>query len=187
MTSVRSGLLLTLISAGTLAAQAPAAAAGERAPAPRGAATAAQLFLANTAQLQLNDQQVTRLAAIARRAESREQARRAAFDTLRARAVAPTTDSAARAQRRLELANAMRVTMERSRDERHADLRDALAVLTPDQQARAWELRGRGDRGPRMRPAGRALRRGEMGRGARRDGMRRGMRSGTGSGTRRPL
>ena len=182
MTSVRSGLLATIIAAGTLAAQGPAG-AGERAPAPRGAAPAAQLFLANSAQLQLNDQQVTRLAAIARRAESREQARRAAFDTLRARVMVPTTDSTARAQRRSELATAMRATMERTRDERHADLRDALAVLTPDQQARAWELRGGPDRGLRTRQAGRALRRGEMGRGAARDGLRRGMRSGM----RRPL
>lgn len=182
MTSVRSALLLTIVAAGSLAAQVPAPGAGERMPAPRSAANAAQLFLANTAQLQLNDQQVTRLAAIARRAETREQARRAAFDSLRARSVAPT-DSAGRAQRRSELANAMRTTMERARAERHTELRDALTVLTPDQQARAWELRGRPDRGPRARPAGRALRRGEIGRGAWRAGMRRGMRSGI----RRPL
>jgi hypothetical protein len=38
---------------------------------------------------------------------------------------------------------ALRAEAERQRDQRHADLREALGVLTPDQQATAWELRGR--------------------------------------------
>jgi hypothetical protein len=36
---------------------------------------------------------------------------------------------------------------QRMRDQAHADLRDALSVLTPDQQATSWEImatRGRG-------------------------------------------
>ena len=171
-----------LCVAGTLAAQAPAPGGAAVAPVARGG-SAAQLFLAHTAQLQLNDQQVTRLAAIARRAESREQARRSAMDSLRRRWSTSATDSATRATRRLELANTMRTAMERARSERHADLRDALAVLTPDQQARAWELRGAG-RGVRARSVGRrAIRDGQAGPGERRGQLRRGMRSGV----RRPL
>ena len=38
---------------------------------------------------------------------------------------------------------AMRAQAERLRDQRRADLREALAVLTPDQLAVAWEI-GRG-------------------------------------------
>jgi hypothetical protein len=30
---------------------------------------------------------------------------------------------------------------DRLREQRHAELREALGVLTPDQQATAWELR----------------------------------------------
>ena len=66
------------------------------------------LFLAHAGDLQLTDQQVVRLAAIARRASER-------------RRVAPAT-------------------MDSARSAAHADLRDALAVLTPDQQASAWEM-----------------------------------------------
>jgi hypothetical protein len=46
----------------------------------------------------------------------------------------------------------MRANMERVREQEHADRRDAIAVLTPDQQARAWEMiaaRGRAMRGAR--------------------------------------
>jgi len=160
----------------------------------RVSANLAQHFLAHTAQLQLNDQQVTRLAAIARRAESRDQARRTAFDSLRARSMTSSADSATRAARRMELANSMRTAMERARDERHADLRDALAVLNADQQARAWELRtaGRGarsgERGVRRGGMGRGMRRGEIRRGEMRPGeMRPGVRPGVRSGTRRPI
>lgn len=174
MKSIRSVVLLSMLSAGTLAAQAPAP---SRIPVARGGPNVVQLLLANTAQLQLNDQQVTRLAAIARRAESREQARRAAIDSMRARWTAPATDSATRAARRMQLANTLRATMERAREERHADLRDALAVLSADQQARAWELREAGSARPgvRARSAGRALRRGGAGGGMGR-GSRRGVR-----------
>jgi hypothetical protein len=175
MTSVRSGLLFTVLAAGTLAAQAPTPAGARGLPPGRGAANLAQLFLARTAELQLNDQQVTRLAAIARRTESREQTRRVAFDSLRARSMAPA-DSSTRAARRMELANTMRAAMERARDERHADLRDALAVLNTEQQARAWELRGAG-RGARARPEGRGARRSESRAGGRSRGeLRRGPR-----------
>src|SRR5690348_16068090 len=79
----------------------------------------------------------------------------------------------------------LRANAERLRDERHADLREALGVLTPDQQATAWELsamrggawmargpmpggfgRGFGPGRPGFRP------RGGPGSGAGRGGMR---------------
>jgi hypothetical protein len=34
----------------------------------------------------------------------------------------------------------MRAEAERLRQQRHTDLREALGVLTPDQQALAWEI-----------------------------------------------
>ena len=98
MTSVRLGLLLTAATAGTLMAQAPGVGAGKRAPAMRRSANAAQLFLANSAQLQLHDQQITRLAASARRAAKRSK-RKAARDALNraTRRVAPPSTRCARA------------------------------------------------------------------------------------------
>jgi hypothetical protein len=51
----------------------------------------------------------------------------------------------------------MRPAMQRLRDQAQADRRDAIAVLTPDQQARAWE---------RVAASGR-MQRGGMGRGSR--------------------
>lgn len=168
MKSIRSAVFLFMVSAGTLAAQSQAPSATVVA---RSRANVAQFFLANTAELQLNDQQVTRLAAIARRVESREQTRRAAFDSLRARWSSPVADSAARATRRMEMADAMRGAAERARTERHADLRDALAVLTPDQQARAWAMRGAGARNVRGPRIGR-MERGVRGRGEMRRRMR---------------
>ena len=59
----------------------------------------------------------------------------------------------------------MRPAMQKLRDQAQADRRDAIAVLTPDQQALAWE---------RIAASGR-MGRGGMGRGMRRDfGPRRG-------------
>ena len=192
MNSIRRGLLLTILGAGTAVAQPPAPNAGQGSANARRAANPAQHFLAHTAQLQLNDQQVTRLAAIARRAESRQQARRALIDSMRSRWITAPADSASRVTRRAEIANTMRAAMQRARDERHADLRDALAVLTADQQARAWELRSGSGRGARLGARGRGaraarggqLRRPEMRRDdsrprdQRRDDIRRRMRRG---------
>ena len=93
MKSLGRAILLSMVASGTIVAQAPRGDAGR--PPARASASIAQLFLAHTAQLQLNDQQVTRLAAIARRSEAREQARRSAFDSLRARTTTPPADSAA--------------------------------------------------------------------------------------------
>lgn len=112
-----------------------------------GRGDAASMFLARTGELRLTDAQVTRLAAIARRAADRRRALRARVDSLRA--AAPVANAPAAGQ-------PLRADLERMREQARADLRDALAVLTPDQQAQAWEAmamrRGMAGPGPN-RPA----------------------------------
>jgi hypothetical protein len=99
----------------------------------------ASFLLAHTADLKLSDQQVTRLAALARRSGERREAAMRAMDSLATRRMRP--DSGGR--RPGGPPPALRAEAERQRDQRHADLREALGVLTPDQQATAWELQGR--------------------------------------------
>jgi len=82
---------------------------------------AADLLLGHTGELKLSDPQVVRLAAISRRAAERRESQRPA---------AGQQPDAAR----------MRQQHEQMREQDRADLRDALAVLTADQQARAWEM-----------------------------------------------
>jgi hypothetical protein len=94
-------------------------------------------LLAHTADLKLTDQQVIRLAAIARRGGERRQAAMRTMDSLATRRMG--RDSAGRGPGGPP--PAMRAEAERLRDQRHAELREALGVLTPDQQATAWELR----------------------------------------------
>ena len=161
----------SLILAGALVAVAGASAVAQAPAAPmegRGAPGAAML-LARTGELGLTDAQVTRLAGIARRSVARRQAMRASFDSIRTR-FSPGTrpDSAQRSQ----LANRVRADMQRAREQERADRRDAIAVLTADQQARAWEMvASRGGRGG-MRAGTRGMR-GRPGMGARRgEGMR---------------
>jgi hypothetical protein len=125
----------------------------------------ASFLLAHTGELKLSDQQVTRLAAIARRTADRRQAVMRTMDSLMARGP-QRRDSAGRG--RFAPSPELRANAERLRDQRHADLRDALGVLTPDQQATAWELSAmRGGawmaRGPR--PGGFGRERGPGGRG----------------------
>ena len=91
----------------------------------------ASMLLSHTGELKLTDAQVTRLAAIARRTADRRQSMRASMDSMR-----PVRDSATR---RAGPTPAARAMMERLRDQGHTDLRDALSVLTADQQATAWE------------------------------------------------
>lgn len=169
----------SLIIAGALAAVAGASAVAQ---APGGAmegrrAPGAEMLLARTGELGLTDAQVTRLAAIARRSAARRQAMRASGDSIRARFTPGTRpDSAARRQ----LADRIRADMQRAREQEHADRRDAIAVLTADQQARAWELvasRGGVRSGGRegMRPGARGMR-GRPGMGARPGAPGRGMR-----------
>ena len=118
----------------------------------------AQYLLAQTGELNLTDAQVTRLAAIARRSAERRRAFRAQMDSMRPAQgfTGGRPDSAARAQMRQRFEQ-MRPAMQRLRDQSQADRRDAIAVLTPDQQARAWE---------RIATSGR-MQRGGMGRGFR--------------------
>ena len=131
----------------------------------------AQFLLARTGELNLTDAQVTRLAAIARRSAERRRALRVQMDSLRTQrpsgAARPDSAERARVRQRFEQ---MRPAMQRLRDQAQADRRDAIAALTPDQQARAWE---------RVAASGR-MHRGGMGRGFRSGhgmhGSRMGMR-----------
>ncbi len=150
----------------------PAAAQGPGGPMPPGPGMAmalrapgAEWLLASTGALHLSDQQVTRLAAIARRTAARREALRAGFDSLRlGRAPGVRPDSAAR-RAAAARAGTLRQTFEQARQQERADLRDALAVLTPDQLAQAWEMVSRrgmvvGRAAAQLRP-GRALRDGQ--------------------------
>ena len=116
----------------------------------------AQMLLARSAELDLTDAQVVKLAAIARKAEARQRARGAAMDSARTRFAQPG-DSLARRQ----FMQRMQADMAKERDQSRVDLRDALVVLTPDQQAKAWEMNANRGR------AGRGAGTGRMGRGAR--------------------
>jgi LTXXQ motif family protein len=125
-----------------------------------------EFLLARTGTLQLTDQQVVKLAAIARRAADRHKAMRASFDSLHAQF--RRGDSAQR--HREGPPSPFRAAMEKERDAMHTDLRDAIAVLTPDQQAHAWELISHRrmmmhHRGPRR--GGPMMRDGHDGRGGR--------------------
>ena len=127
----------------------------------------AEFFLARTGELRLTDAQVVRLAAIARRSSDRRRVMRASMDSLAARRGA-RRDSADRSLRTREMEQ-LRARFERERDASRADLRDALAVLTPDQQAMAWEMTSRG-------PGGRAARGGRFPRDGRPGRERRSQR-----------
>ena len=144
----------SLIFAGALIAVAGASAMAQGPVAPEGRrAPGAEMLLARTGELGLTDAQVTRLAGIARRSAARRATMRASRDSMRARFTPGTRpDSAARRQ----IVDRVRTEMERAREQERTDRRDAIAVLTADQQARAWELvANRGDRGGRgMRPGG---------------------------------
>ncbi len=130
---------------------------------------AASMLLAHTGEFKLSDQQVTRLAAIARRTSERRKAMMASVDSMRdprpaemggaaggRGAVGPAAPTAAQ-----------RAFAERMFEQAHADVRDAIAVLTPDQQAMGWEMMARqGGHGMMMRGDGMRQRGGMMdGRG----------------------
>jgi Spy/CpxP family protein refolding chaperone len=155
---------------------------------PRGAGPVenpAEFLLSHTGEFKLTDAQVTRLAAIARRSADRRQAMRTQLDSMRpsfARGGRP--DSAARAGMRQRMEQ-MRPQMDRLREQSQNDRRDAIAVLTPDQQAQAWERIAMMNRGG----MGGGMRRGFAGpRGARMGGNFGGPRGGPGQpfGPRRP-
>jgi Spy/CpxP family protein refolding chaperone len=163
MSTIRTALILTGVAASTLAAQ-PQTNVRERSS----SRAAAQVLLAHTGELELTDQQVVRLAAIARRAEARRREMRASMDSVRAR-FAPGRTAPADSVARRQLRERMRVDIQRLRDQQATDQRDALAVLTPAQQARAWDLasargrdRGMRERGMRERGRERGMRRGPI-------------------------
>jgi LTXXQ motif family protein len=101
----------------------------------------ASMLLAHTGDFKLTDQQVTRLAAITRRTAERRTAMRASADSMRSSRSAPPAGQDA--QRRQGPPPAMLAQMQKMRDQSHADLRDAIAVLTVDQQAMGWEMMAR--------------------------------------------
>jgi len=141
---IRLIALLSFAVATTAAAQGPASPV---APAARGAGVpATKLLLSHTGELELTDAQIVRLAAIERRSHARRKALRAAMDSAGRRFAGQPGDSVARRQFRQR----MQADLQRAQEQARVDQRDAIAVLTPDQQARAWELvsnRGRGLRG----------------------------------------
>jgi hypothetical protein len=96
----------------------------------------ADFLLAHTGDLALTDAQVVKLAAISRRTDARRKAMEARFDSARA-ANRPTPDDTTRPRRP---AGPPPDDMQRTRDQARADIRDAIAVLTPDQQATAWMM-----------------------------------------------
>ena len=153
---------------------------------PRGAGPTqdpAEFLLSHTGEFKLTDAQVTRLAAIARRSADRRRTMRTQLDSMRtnfARGGRP--DSAARAGMRQRMEQ-MRPQMDRMREQSLTDRRDAIAILTPDQQAQAWERIATMNRGG-MRGGG--MRRGFGGaRGPRMRGGFDGQRGGPGFGPRR--
>lgn len=157
---IRILAILSLTSA-TAAAQGPVPPMAHAPEGGRGGpgGRAAEMLLAHTGELGLSDAQVTRLAAIARRAEARRSALRASVDSARRRFTpGQQVDTAARRQ----FHQRMQGEMEKAREAARVDQRDALAVLTADQQSRAWDMvanRGRGARGAGMRgPGGRGMR-----------------------------
>jgi hypothetical protein len=133
---------------------------------PRGA----EFFLARTGELRLTDAQVVRLAAIARRSADRRRAVRASLDSIApARRGGMRLDSTDRAARMREMER-IRARFEREREQARADLRDAIAVLTPDQQAMAWEMAAGGPPGARGARGSRFRRDGGPGRERRQRG-----------------
>jgi hypothetical protein len=107
---------------------------------PAGGGRTAEFLLGHVGELQLTDAQVVRLAAIARRAEARRRSLQATMDSMRTR-ITPRPDSMRRERRPVPPEfEAARRNMEQMREQEHADLRDAITVLTPDQQAMAWEM-----------------------------------------------
>jgi hypothetical protein len=88
----------------------------------------------------LTDAQVVRLAAISRRTDARRKTMMARMDSARAAARPAPGDSANPRGRGRRLTAPPSAELQQARDQMHADVRDAIAVLTPDQQATAWMM-----------------------------------------------
>lgn len=102
------------------------------------------MLLAHTAELKLSDAQVTRLAAIARRTDERHKAARVTMDSVMKSHMA--MPAAERNRMPMQDDAGVRAMHERMMAAERADVRDALAVLTADQQADAWMMRSPGMR-----------------------------------------
>lgn len=128
----------------------------------------ADFLLAHTGDLALSDAQVVRLAAISRRTEARRKALVARMDSARAAARPAPGDSAGPGARRRGPAGPPPAELQRARDQIHTDVRDAIAVLTPDQQANAWMMIAGGPPlggtfgGPMGSPPGRGMDEGQQ-------------------------
>jgi hypothetical protein len=103
-------------------------------------AATADFLLAHTGDLALTDAQVVRLAAISRRTDARRKAMMARLDSARAAARPAPGDSAGPRGRGPRLPVPDAAELRQAHDQMHADVRDAIAVLTPDQQATAWMM-----------------------------------------------
>ena len=138
-----------------------------RGPAGGPVGATADFLLAHTGDLALTDAQVVRLAAISRRADARRKTMMTRLDSARAAARPAPGDSAGPRGRGPRPPMPDAAEMQKLRDQLHADVRDAIAVLTPDQQATAWMMVAGGpppggpalgagpggvDRGPISRP-----------------------------------
>ena len=137
----------------------------------------AELLLAHTGDLQLTDQQVVRLAAVARRTDARHRAMRTRMDSLMraemtARAARPDSQRPRRMGPPPGMPGFAPADMRRMAEQERVDLRDAIAVLTPDQQAQAWEMVARGGAGGRPGRGGPGRGPGAMGAGFRRGARR---------------
>ena len=100
----------------------------------------ADFLLAHTGDLSLTDAQVVRLAAISRRTDARRKTMMARMDSARAAARPAPGDSTSPRGRGPRPAPPPSAELQRAREQMHADVRDAIAVLTPDQQATAWMM-----------------------------------------------
>ena len=166
-----SALVLTLGAAAASAQPGRPALADGRGPRPGSdgpaaanpAIATADFLLAHTGDLALTDAQVVRLAAISRRVDSRRKATAMRIDSLRA--LDRSAPDSADPRGRLAMPSA---ELDQMRDRHHADVRDAIAVLTPDQQATAWLMMA--SRGPLgADPGGRGGPDGPMGYGGPRE------------------
>jgi hypothetical protein len=118
----------------------------------------ADFILAHTGDLALTDAQVVRLAAVSRRTAARRKAFAARMDSALAAARPAPGDSSRGPGRGRRPPGPSATELQQARDQMHTDVRDAIAVLTPDQQATAWMMIAGGPalgpipRGPISRP-----------------------------------
>jgi hypothetical protein len=110
-----------------------------RGPVAKPVTATADFLLAHTGDLALTDAQVVRLAAISRRTEARRKALAARADSART-ANRPAPGDSAGAGRDRRPGGLPPAELQQIRDQMRADVRDAISVLTADQQATAWMM-----------------------------------------------